>query len=158
MSNVSSVLILPFRFCQFYLIESLLFNIILPDWIFWDQFTFMHLADAFIQSPLQCIQVIHFLSICMCVPWELNPQRAKGFLHYTYTFYRWKCELHKKKKKVQEIFIYLTDCCKYNDIIILFTPLCTAGVIPNPKCYSLKTTCIQFNVLNLSRDRLFNFQ
>ncbi len=35
--------------------------------------TFMHLADAFIQSDLQCIQVIHFF-ISMCVPWELNPQ------------------------------------------------------------------------------------
>ncbi len=32
----------------------------------------MHLADAFIQNDLQCIQVIHFLSVC--VPWELNPQ------------------------------------------------------------------------------------
>ncbi len=30
-------------------------------------FTFMHLADAFIQSDLQYIQVMH-------VPWELNPQ------------------------------------------------------------------------------------
>ncbi len=35
-------------------------------------FTFMHLADAFIESDLQCIQAIHFFSIC--VPWELNPQ------------------------------------------------------------------------------------
>ncbi len=35
-------------------------------------FTFMHLADAFIQSDLQCIQAIHLLSVC--VPWELNPQ------------------------------------------------------------------------------------
>jgi len=26
--------------------------------------TFMHLADAFIQSDLQCIQAIHFLSVC----------------------------------------------------------------------------------------------
>ncbi len=26
-------------------------------------FTFMHLADAFIQSHLQCIQVIHLLSV-----------------------------------------------------------------------------------------------
>ncbi len=32
----------------------------------------LHLADAFIQSDLQCIQVIHFLSVC--VPWESNPQ------------------------------------------------------------------------------------
>ncbi len=27
--------------------------------------TFMHLADAFIQSDLQCIQAIHFLSVCV---------------------------------------------------------------------------------------------
>ncbi len=26
---------------------------------------FMHLADTFIQSDLQCIQVIHFLSVCV---------------------------------------------------------------------------------------------
>ncbi len=36
-------------------------------------FTCMHLADAFIQSDLQCVQAIHFF-ICMCVPWELNLQ------------------------------------------------------------------------------------
>ncbi len=39
--------------------------------------TFMHLADAFIQSDLQCIQAIHFFLfffISMCVPWELNPR------------------------------------------------------------------------------------
>ncbi len=36
-------------------------------------FTFMHLADAFIQSDLHCIQVtvLHFLSSCF--PWESNP-------------------------------------------------------------------------------------
>ncbi len=28
-------------------------------------FTFMHLADTFIQSDLQCIQFIHFLSVCV---------------------------------------------------------------------------------------------
>ncbi len=27
----------------------------------------MHLADAFIQSDLQCIQAIHFLSVCTCI-------------------------------------------------------------------------------------------
>ncbi len=38
-------------------------------------FTFMHLADAFIQSDLQCIQAINFFFfISMCVPWELNPR------------------------------------------------------------------------------------
>ncbi len=34
-------------------------------------FTFMHLADAFIQSDLFRL---HIFFICMCVPWELNPQ------------------------------------------------------------------------------------
>ncbi len=28
-------------------------------------FTFTHLADAFIQSDLQCIQVIHLYSVCV---------------------------------------------------------------------------------------------
>ncbi len=28
-------------------------------------FTFMHLADAFIQSVLQCTQAIHLLSVCV---------------------------------------------------------------------------------------------
>ncbi len=35
-------------------------------------FTFMYLADTFIQSDLQCIQAIIIFSTC--VPWELNPQ------------------------------------------------------------------------------------
>ncbi len=37
-------------------------------------FTFMHLADAFIQSDLQCIQDRLYIFISMCVPWESNPQ------------------------------------------------------------------------------------
>ncbi len=35
-------------------------------------FTFMHLADAFIQSDLVHSGYTYFIS--MCVPWELNPQ------------------------------------------------------------------------------------
>ncbi len=34
--------------------------------------TFMHLADAFIQSDLQLHYLYIFISIC--VPWESNPQ------------------------------------------------------------------------------------
>ncbi len=34
----------------------------------------LHLADAFIQSDLQCIRDILFFFFSMCVPWELNPQ------------------------------------------------------------------------------------
>ncbi len=33
----------------------------------------LHLPDTFIQSDLQCIKVIHVLSVCVCVRWELNP-------------------------------------------------------------------------------------
>ncbi len=34
--------------------------------VFASTLTFMHLADAFIQSDLQCIQAIHFfLSVCV---------------------------------------------------------------------------------------------
>ncbi len=38
----------------------------LPNKAFTFTFTFMHLADAFIQSDLQCIQALHvvFLSVC----------------------------------------------------------------------------------------------
>ncbi len=39
-------------------------------------FTFMHLADAFIQSDLQCIQAIHFF-VSTCAPWESNPRRLR---------------------------------------------------------------------------------
>ncbi len=38
----------------------------------WIKFTFMHLADAFIQSDLQLHSGYTFFSIC--VPWESNPQ------------------------------------------------------------------------------------
>ncbi len=36
-------------------------------------FTFMHLADAFIQSDLHCIQVTVLHLISSCFPWETNP-------------------------------------------------------------------------------------
>ncbi len=35
----------------------------------------MHLADAFIQSDLHCIQVTVFLHLTSsCIPWELSTQ------------------------------------------------------------------------------------
>ncbi len=39
----------------------------------WFTFTFMHLADAFIQSDLHCIQVTVLHLISSCFPWESNP-------------------------------------------------------------------------------------
>ncbi len=37
----------------------------LKHWPVCITFTFMHLADAFVQSDLQCIQAIHLLSVCV---------------------------------------------------------------------------------------------
>ncbi len=57
-------------------------------------FTFMHLADAFIQSDLQCIQAIHFLSVCvfpgnwthnLCAANAMLYHWATGTLHTEYT-------------------------------------------------------------------------
>ncbi len=47
-------------------------------------FTLMHLADAFIQRDLHCIQVIHFI-VSMCVPWESNPQPFALLTQYSTT-------------------------------------------------------------------------
>ncbi len=65
----------------------------------YSHFIFMHLADAFIQSDLHCIQVIHFLQyVCS---WELNPQPfaplaqcsttepQEHLCSYTYTLYNY---------------------------------------------------------------------
>ncbi len=46
-------------------------------------FTFMHLAEAFIQSALQCIQVIHLLSVCVFAGnWTHNLCAANVMLYH----------------------------------------------------------------------------
>ncbi len=40
----------------------------------YDTFTFMHLADAFIQSDKLLFRLYIILSVMTKVPWELNPQ------------------------------------------------------------------------------------
>ncbi len=52
-------------------------------------FTFMHLADAFIQSDLQLHSGYTFL-ISMCVPWELNPT----FCATDAMLYHWATQEH----------------------------------------------------------------
>ncbi len=63
-------------------------------------FACMHLADAFIQSDLQCI----FVS--MCVPWELNPQPFALLTQYSTT------EQHAKQciNGIRIHFLALTLC------------------------------------------------
>ncbi len=62
-------------------------------------FTFMHLADAFIQSDLHCIQVtvLHFISSCF--PWESNP-------------WSWRCWHHALPFELQESYRLIL----YNDL------------------------------------------
>ncbi len=61
----------------------------------------MHLADAFIQSKLQCIQAI-YIFVSMYVPWELNPQffcAANAMLYHWATGTNYCChqgQYHKK--------------------------------------------------------------
>ncbi len=46
-------------------------------------YAFMHLADAFIQSDLQCIQVIHLLSVCVFPGnWTHNLCAANTMLYH----------------------------------------------------------------------------
>ncbi len=46
-------------------------------------FTFIHLADTFIQSNLQCIQVIHLLSVCVFPGnWTHNLCAANAMLYH----------------------------------------------------------------------------
>ncbi len=61
--------------------------------------TFTYLADAFIQSNLQCFQAIHFFFISMCVPWELNPQSFALLTQCSTT-------------EPQELFIFVIIICK----------------------------------------------
>ncbi len=55
-------------------------------YIYWDYFlfTFMHLADAFIQSDLQCIQAIHFCQYAKLIAMFVG--QNKGMIHFPFTF------------------------------------------------------------------------
>ncbi len=56
--------------------KASLLNKTINSYDFFIIYIFMHLADAFIQSDLQCIQAIH-ISVSTCVPWESNPQTLR---------------------------------------------------------------------------------
>ncbi len=62
-------------------------------------FTFMHLADAFIQSDLQLHSGYTFL-ISMCVPWESNPQ---PFALLTQCSNHWATQDHFSWKQLLEM-------------------------------------------------------
>ncbi len=60
-------------------------------------FTFMHLADAFIQSDLHCIRVTVLHLISSCFPWESNPWSTGKPLstHKHLQFSKAGCTLYK---------------------------------------------------------------
>ncbi len=64
-------------------------------------FTFMHLADAFIQSDLQLRSGYSFL-ISMCVPWESNPQPFALLMQCSTT------EPHRKTSGIIKILVHLS--------------------------------------------------
>ncbi len=60
----------------------------------WLTFTFMHLADAFIQSDLQCIQAIHLYCLCVFSGNRTHNHCAANAMLYhwatgTLTFHCW---------------------------------------------------------------------
>ncbi len=74
----------------------------------------MHLADAFIQRDLQCIQAYTFF-VSMCVPWELNPQAfctANAILYHwaTGTQFNFRFTSTEPKVAATDIFCqYVSD-------------------------------------------------
>ncbi len=63
----------------------------------------MHLADAFIQSDLHCIQVTVLHFIISCFPWESNP-------------WSWRCQRHALPFELQESWVF-RNCRKSGDFI-----------------------------------------
>ncbi len=70
----------------------------------WLTFTFMHLADAFIQSDLQCIQAMHLYCLYVCslgiepttfaLLTQCSTTEPQEHLHFTadYILYNWVCD------------------------------------------------------------------
>ncbi len=62
-------------FCKYLVIHSVMLQLSLTAYVtaLLEYHLHLHLADAFIQSNLHCIQVtvLHFISSCF--PWESNP-------------------------------------------------------------------------------------
>ncbi len=64
-------------------------------------FTFMHLADAFIQSDLQCIQAIHFLSVCV-----FPGNRTHNLCAADAMLYHWATGTHQRESKTWNLIIW----------------------------------------------------
>ncbi len=66
----------------------------------------MHLADAFIQSDLQCIQVIHLLSVYGYICVYLEPKYVTALSYRTVSIGLLSVETHVSVYKS-----YITDSC-----------------------------------------------
>ncbi len=75
----------------------------------------MHLADAFIQSDLQCIKVIHFLSVCVCICMYLlkfkidvfyvNMLNCNLFLYFQHHYSSLQCHMIFRNHNKMPIFL-----------------------------------------------------
>ncbi len=78
----------------------------------------MHLADAFIQSDLQWIQAIHFLSVCVFPGnWTHNLCAANVMLYHWATGTR---QHEAKFMQLQYAIIVFADTLNYIFIVLCF--------------------------------------
>ncbi len=63
---------------------------------------YLHLADTFIQSDLQCYT---FFFVSMCVPWESNPQPLRCLRNALTTEPQEHKDKHKKNTKTPKCFV-----------------------------------------------------
>ncbi len=85
-------------------------------------FTYMYLADAFIQSDLQCIQAIHFLSVHV-----FPGNRTHNLCVANAMLYHWATgtltkEYREKKEGVKQITTRATKNLRHNATVFLIYP------------------------------------
>ncbi len=81
-------------------------------------FTFMHLADAFIQSDLQCIQAIHFFfyqHVCSLgiepTTFALLTQCSTTEHRNTYTLIEYQCHCTQRRNRQRAVCPVITSPC-----------------------------------------------
>ncbi len=95
------------------------------------QFTFMHLADAFIQSTCHCIQAIHFLSAIQYFGYRLKKKIQALFISFVSLFivYLFCVVLHYyllilNNWKISESNVYIIEKCLWRLYAIVLILIC----------------------------------
>ncbi len=90
---------------------------------YWENHLKLHLADAFIQSNLQCIQVIYFLSVHVFPGNRIHNLCAANAMLYhwaTGKLYKW-CSLQCILSKIKFWHNYRKKCNKYLHVTLLMS-------------------------------------